>query len=53
MQTEIYTEDLFMCIYLWRNVADVTDAAYEGLCNEFQSRLSDEQWHELELVFGI
>lgn len=53
MQPEIYTHDLLLCAFLWRNVTDTADATYDTLCDKVQARLSDEQWHALEDMFNI
>jgi hypothetical protein len=45
--------NLFLCIYLWRNVPDDLCDTYDDLCDKVQRSLTDEQFHELELVFGI
>jgi hypothetical protein len=53
MQNEIYTHDLLLCTFLWLNVPDTDDQSYYAQCDAVQSRLSDEQWHELETTFNI
>lgn len=53
MQNEIYTEDLLLCAFLWLNVTDTVDDAYDELCHKVHSRLSDEQMHALEEMFYI
>jgi hypothetical protein len=53
MQTEIYTEDLLLCAFLWLNVTDTVDDAYDDLCHNVHNRLSDEQWHAIEDMFNI
>lgn len=53
MQNEIYTEDLLLCAFLWLNVTDTVDDAYDELCHKVHRRLSDEQMHALEEMFYI
>lgn len=45
--------NLFLCIYLWRNVPDTLCDAYDALCDKVHRSLTDEQFHELEELFCI